>query len=450
VSDQSTPIHVSSVERLGGEPPEQLLAFEIEEPSAGTREAGYSLRLSGWIVGRDGPPPPIRVTSRTTLPDGRVFRRWLADVKRNVARPDVAARFREDPQKQTGFLHSVSLLGLGREFELGIDARAPDGDITSLASIRGRRDLVQTSYAPVMQPLLLSTIGRAGSTWMTHLLGQHPEIVTYRPFELEASVSTYWGEVLRHLAKPDSYGQALSAERPMRGAKRWWLGDRRRTPPQNLGAEPEIARWLDKRAIDDFASFCQSRIDGFYEQVALAQSKPRPRYFVERAGSWRATTIITELYRDHREVFLVRDFRDVLCSRLAFMRNTRAVLFNRQLAETDEDYVRTWMAREARTFRDLWAQKPNAYLVRYEDLVQRPEVTLSGLFGYLQAADDPNTVEEVLRRARELFADRQARHKTTPDEDASIGRWRRELDGPLLDASAEALNEALSSFGYEV
>jgi hypothetical protein len=40
------------------------------------------------------------------------------------------------------------------------------------------------------------------------------------------------------------------------------------------------------------------------------------------------------------------------------------------------------------------------------------------------------------------------RHSTSPDAEASIGRWRRDLDPELQRACHEAFGEALEVFGY--
>jgi hypothetical protein len=49
----------------------------------------------------------------------------------------------------------------------------------------------------------------------------------------------------------------------------------------------------------------------------------------------------------------------------------------------------------------------------------------------------------------ERVPDRQARHKTSSDEAASIGRWRTDLPPALQDACDEAFAESLAAFGYE-
>ena len=51
---------------------------------------------------------------------------------------------------------------------------------------------------------------------------------------------------------------------------------------------------------------------------------------------------LAELYPDSREVFLVRDFRDMVSSILAFNAKRGARGFGRAAAETDAGYVTAW------------------------------------------------------------------------------------------------------------
>ena len=88
-------------------------------------------------------------------------------------------------------------------------------------------------------------------------------------------------------------------------------------------------------------------------------------------------------------------------------------------------------------------------LLRYEDLMLRPQETLGELFEHIGLAADGDTVSQVLERARARAPERQAGHRTTADENASIGRWRNDLPEALQAACAEAFAGPLAAFGYE-
>ena len=91
----------------------------------------------------------------------------------------------------------------------------------------------------------------------------------------------------------------------------------------------------------------------------------------------------------------------------------------------------------------------SAHLIRYEDLIQRPVPTLAAAAKYLGIDQSPATLSEMLARASQDTPELE-RHRTSESASASIGRWRQDLDPSLRQTAAEAFNEALSAFGYDV
>jgi len=235
----------------------------------------------------------------------------------------------------------------------------------------------------------------------------------------------------------------------VRGEQPWWVGRRRRWGPLDI-PDPELLDWLETDSLEDLARFCRARIDGFYERAATASGKPGVRRFAERVQDWHDLVLAAELYAGSAEVFLVRDFRDVLASRLAFNRKTDNVRFGREEVASDEEYVNGPMRHHVATLLESWrARKDRALLVRYEDLVREPHATLATLFADLGVDHDAATVEEVLRRAQELPTARKEWHMTSPGGEESVGRWRSDLPPALGNAAGEAFGEALEAFGYE-
>src|SRR5262249_36081706 len=149
-------------------------------------------------------------------------------------------------------------------------------------------------------------LGRTGSTWVTRLLGNHPQIIAYRPFHYEPRVGSYCMEVLKGLSEPRSCLQML-APGVMNGT--WWLGSGV-FPGRVTIPDKEMSHWLGHDAIQDLACYCQGRIESFYKKAAEVQKKPQVRYSVEKylPGPY-VPRMMWELHPDAREVILVRDFR---------------------------------------------------------------------------------------------------------------------------------------------
>ena len=55
----------------------------------------------------------------------------------------------------------------------------PDGSRADVALISGQRRALETGYAPRLQPLLVNSFGRTGTTLLMRMLAAHPAVVTY-------------------------------------------------------------------------------------------------------------------------------------------------------------------------------------------------------------------------------------------------------------------------------
>jgi hypothetical protein len=419
-----------------------LAGFNVDLPTPATSEEGYNLTLSGWALAPDGPPSLVRLSvvgpSARTIAESRLLGR----------RPRLAEHFADIPcADRSGFLFYSSLVGLPSELDLELSAQLADGRQVPLARLRVHRDVIPPRHSNGMEPLLLDVPGRSGSTWLTALLGQHPQCVTYRPFEREPRVAAYWMEVFRAVSGPTAYTRATRPDEV--DTPDWWIADRDWLAHVDVTPDVHLHRWLVSDSVEEIAEFCRSRIDSFYRNVARDEAKEEPSFFAERVVNPRLTAMVREFFPRFAQIHLIRDPRDILVSRLALNARTGRQQFGRGAAEDDEEYVRKHFAREMSHF--IWKLEQagdRSVLVKYEDLIEQPEETLRRIFIHLRVAAEPGTVSQVLEDARRLAPERQEFHRTTPGRRSSIGRWREELDPPLLNACEEALREPLARLGY--
>ena len=369
----------------------ELAGSEVKPPVV---SSPFSLKLEGWALGRAGPPRRVRVVAVEALPDGPPLRRVLVATEPNVTQPG-------------GFRTACSLIGVPPEFRLQVEAVFEGAPAVTIAHIEGRRRPIDTGFAPRFQPILVKTLGRAGSTWVTHVIGAHPQALAYRPFDFEPRVLDFWMEIVRTLSHPHSYAQAVDPDVDAERA-RWWVGRRRSLGPLHLGADPPVERWLETKSVESLAGFAQRQVDGFYENVAAAADKAEALRFVERSHEWHEIVLARELYPDLRLVFLVRDMRDVLASRIAFVRKTGIAQFGLEPSTSEEEYVRGVMRTEVEDLYESWrALRDEAVLLRYEDLMSRRRRACE-LFAHIGLAADAETVAQALERARARAPDRQA------------------------------------------
>jgi hypothetical protein len=422
-------VEVHAVER------EDLWGFHLDAPQTGDSYDAYAFDVRGWALGRSN-----KVTS-VELKDGR---RLLSRVPTEIARNELADTY---PQAQgtgaAGFFTIVNSLNLSPEFEILVRARLEDASRVGLVTLRGRREPLRTGYEPGIQPLMVTTLGRTGSTILMKVLATHPEVVACSPFEHEARVGTYWLGVMNTLTDPVSYRRQINPTGTIDGT--WWVG--KEPPLPRRPKDARLTRWLDMDAVTQIASFCQSRIEAVYEEVAVDAGVASPRFFTEKYRPDRIPEMMWELYPRAREVILVRDFRDMVASMFAYNVKRGRMGFRRDQFDDDAQYVIEQVKSSVSALADAWeARRDSAHLIRYEDLVLDPESTIESLLRYLGF--------EAEAHAEAMAASLVARdpetewHRTTPDPRASIGRWRDDLTEGARQACEEVLAPELQTFGY--
>jgi hypothetical protein len=416
------------------EPPQGGLAgAEIDLPASADRLPTYALDLRGWAIGRDD-----RVIEVELAAEGAV----IGVAPLDVERPHVAERHKVDPR--IGFRILANGLLLPPQFDAGVTGVTASGARLPIAAVRGRRAELPAGDQAQLQPLIVTTLGRTGSMLLMRLLEAHPEVLVIRPHRYEQRVAGYWTEVLLALTDPSSYMRQLapagSLDRP-----RWWLGDEGPTP----GFDPQrgLQRWLGSDAVASLAEICRARIDALYAEAAAAEGAGQPRYFAEK-HTLRSAAMTAELYPRAGEVFLVRDFRDMVTSILAFNRKRGVRGFGEGAADDSLDYVDHLAGWAEGLVRRLERRRARAHVLRYEDLVLRPRATLEALLEYLGADASEAAIADMLGTLG-LEMPQLAQHTTSPDAKSSIGRWQSELDEELKLACERAFGPALEAFGYE-
>jgi len=431
---------------------ERLVAHQLVPTiSPGYR---YQCQLNGWVLSRGESVTTIAVVHQQQV---------LRQAAVNLPSPDVAAQYPQFvPAADAAVTSEVanvdicrfqlefSVLGLPSPVDLEIRARWDDDTEIPLATLRLRYPPLQTSYIPQFQPLILTSLGRTGSTWFMRLLSQHPQIITHRAHPYETRIAQYWLQMLRVLAQPAD----LVASTPHEGFEQTltWIGA---NPFGRSGLLPPApTTWLANDYVEHLATFCQQSIDGLYRQLAQAQQQAtgeeQPCYFAEKWVISPNSELCWQLYPQAREVILVRDFRDMVCSMLAFNAKRGYASFGRQKVASDAEFIHDRVLTFATKLHHRWQQRPDQIqIVRYEDLIQSPVPTLTRLLTYLDLPALPATIAQMQATAQ-ADSDTLQAHRTSTSIAASIGRWRTDLSPALQQICHEVLAGPLHAFGYEV
>jgi len=208
-----------------------------------------------------------------------------------------------------------------------------------------------------------------------------------------------------------------------------------------------LRAWFGNDYVVHVADFCRDSIQRFYKKIADIQDQPSARYFAEKiAPNSSQAKLLRELFPAAHEIILVRDFRDMVASILAFNRKRGYKAFGQVLATTDEAYPFV-LQESVMTLVEAVRENPNALVVKYEDLVTKPATTLATILAHLGTPHDTAAVEEMVRKAK-VTTPEMEQHQTSSSVDESVGRWRSEMPESLVAACREAFKEALVEFNY--
>jgi hypothetical protein len=304
-------------------------------------------------------------------------------------------------------------------------------------------EAIRSTFQPALQPILVTSLDCSGATWLMRLLAAHPAIVVHGPYPYETRIASYWMQMMKQLSEPTN--QQCNANFDGFLSDVW-----PRRHPAYMEAKlnhPQMNRWSDLTYVERLAARSQHIIDSFYGQVANAQQQAGAFYFAEKYHPDYIPRLIWKLYPCAREIFLVRDFRDMLCSMPALNTRQGYASDGRKLSHSDKAFV-SHIQLAAQNFLNQWKSRSNqGYLLHYEDLILNPRETVAALLSYLDLDAASEMIKEVLHRASK---DTPAfdRHKISLDPGASIGRWRNDLDPSTQRRCQELLGEVLAEFGY--
>src|SRR5215212_3129094 len=416
-----------------------LLEVSIDAPRDGGLSDAWAVRVRGHLLSETGPAQEI-----VAVAPGSV----LATAITGLPTPEVAARHPKVPGAEAcGFTLLVDTLGLPQRFEFRLRAALSDGSRVKVAAIGGERRALTTAYAPRLQPLLVTSLGRMGTTLLMRLLAAHPGVVAYDRPPYEARGGKYWLHVLKTLAAPADASKRVGA--PMEFHLETLAAGGNPFYSAAFAAWPEVEAWSGSTYIADLAAFCQRSIDGWYLATAAAQGEAEDalHFFAEKHFPDAYPRLMRELYPDARELFLVRDFRDMVASMRAYNARKGFGDFGRETAQSDADWLAD-LRRGVVALRDAWRERGDpSNLVRYEELVRDPKATLPPLLTALGLETTPETVTHLIAAAVSDVPELRG-HGTAGSPGASIGRWRHDLSPELQAAVAETFGDLLQEFGY--
>ena len=418
---------------LLGEGVPGVLEYGLTSPHAGDSRVELGLEVRGWAIGSG---PEVRTIELVC--EDELVREIPIDIR---GREDAA------DARPSRFFGVVGALRLPPRFTVIVRARFEDGGAAVLAEISGERESLADSGAPgnLRAGLISTPTGRTGTTWVVHLLGHHPQIVAYPPHGVEPRAASYWLEVLAALSEPGSYKRVL---RTSVDRDHWWLGEWPEAGRQPIRDE-WTQRYLGRDRTVALAKHAREQIEDFYRGVAGQQGKQRAEVFVEKAPMGRLRLeVLSDLLPETKDVTLFRDPRDTICSILSYAdKNPNAALVSDR-PDTGDEYLEIVADSFRGLLEEARARPDESLVVRYEDLLLEPEPTLGRILEHLDLDAGESSIAETLSSALES-AEHLSGHRTASGSvNASIGRWRRDMDAGLQLRSSSIFADVLAELDY--
>jgi len=283
-------------------------------------------------------------------------------------------------------------------------------------------------------PVVLTSTGRSGTTLLMSEFARHPDLVVGDQFPYEIKQIAYHAAAFRALAADADWERSTAPETMLAPEMHRIIGGN----PYNMsglfglgGTRNALREFYQTTVPSGFASMFRRFIVQFYADLANAQGKRSAPYFCEKGDIDIAAVQGVRLFFDVvKDIILIRDPRDLLCSAIAFWKLR---------PETALTMLATTVPRLARLARGAG---PDSLVIRYEDLVREPVPTRKALSRFL----DLDLLSHTAAAATAI----PDSHRTSRDPAASIGRWREDLTADQVEACETAFRPFMVDFDYEL
>ena len=282
-------------------------------------------------------------------------------------------------------------------------------------------------------PILVTAPGRSGTTYLMSCLAASPQIVVAELVPYEVRLLSYYAAAFSVLTAPADTERSTHPDR-LEGDG-FHIGFNPFTGAQYAHAfqKQALLRQFNEDWVPSHLGTAVAEIvRQYYRVLAVDKNKGEVRYFAEKNNNLHRPTrlFVRRVFPGLREVVIVRDPRDVLCSHVAYF-------------ESSQDKAFLQLTHSCNELAEIQAEAgADVCIIRYEDMVRGDAATYGRLGSFLQA-----DVAPVRKDAGEKMF---AQHATSGSPEASIGRWRTDLPESLRAQCGEAWGGFLSLFGYEL
>jgi hypothetical protein len=348
----------------------------------------------------------------------------------------VLVRFADDGAKLPNGEHRVAALTP--------PAAQPDTSAGAAAPVQAAKPRAPAAPRPAvatapsakpeaLTPILVTAPGRSGTTLLMGLLAKSPEIVAAELVPYELRLLSYYTAAFQVLTAPADLDRSTHPDR-LEGDG-FHIGFNPFHSPQYAPAfrdRAPLTDYFENYAPGRTLGFVRDMVGEYYARLARDKGKAGVRFFAEKGNNLHAPTrdFTRLVFGRVRELVIVRDPRDVLCSHMAYFSSSPEKAFAQ-------------LSHAARQLLAIRAEaRPDIHIFKYEDMVRGDRACFDGLSAFLGTEIAP----EAGSRPQEVFR----KHGTSVSPEASVARWRTNLPEALRARCAADWHSFLSVFGYDL
>ena len=282
-----------------------------------------------------------------------------------------------------------------------------------------------------LDPILVTAPGRSGTTYLMSCLAACPEIMAAEIMPYEVRQLAYTATVFEVLTAP---ADTRSTHPDRLEGDGFHIGSNPFTGPQYADAfqgHAALAQFQDGWVPAQLGTALAGIVREYYRRMAIDHGRNAVRFFAEKNNNMHEPTrrFVRRMFPAMRELAIVRDPRDVLCSHKAYFSSSLEAAFSDL-----RDSCRRLAALQDEGAGDLC-------FIRYEDMISADPATFSRLSAFLGVPVAPI--------GRPLADTMFLEHGTSATPKASVGRWRRELPPAMRAQAGKEWGSFLEQFGYD-
>jgi hypothetical protein len=282
-------------------------------------------------------------------------------------------------------------------------------------------------------PVILTSTGRTATTLLMSEFARHPAMVLADRYPYEIKQLAYYSAAFRALVADADRERSTHPDTMLAPETRHFIGSNPYNDPglfDIAAPEQRLREFYELTLPSAYAATFRDVIAKFYAILARSQGKPTASIFCEKGDIDEASRSGARLFFGTvREIVLIRDPRDLLCSAMAFWNFS---------AEEAMAVLRSGLSRLARIIRHAGS---DTLVMRYEDLLLDPVASRLAIANFI-GLERPTQPAEATGG---LFE----RHGTAGDPAASIGRWKRDLSPELIAACDASFGGFMRDFNYK-